>query len=112
MALSNSAIVYAGGQKSSEPTICRSANGGDTWGDITSNLTAILQRYDAVYAIWVSAHDPDAVVLGTSNGIFTCTVDGLSQNRTWNRTAINYSTRDFVYDQPTETIYAATSRGV
>ena len=112
VAPSDPAIVYAGGQKSSEPTIYRSANGGNTWEDVTSNLVDLHSAYDTVHAIWVSPDDPNAVVVGTSNGIFTCTVEDHSQTRTWNRTAIDYSTFDFVYDQPTGTIYAATSQGV
>ncbi|MHC4508822.1 MAG: WD40/YVTN/BNR-like repeat-containing protein [Planctomycetota bacterium] len=112
VAASNPAIVYAGGQKDREPAIFRSADGGSTWEDITSNLGTMLSRYDTVYAIWVSPYDPDAVVVGTSDGIFTCTVEGRSQTRTWNMTAINHTTSDFTYDQPTGTIYAATYRGV
>jgi hypothetical protein len=112
VAASNPAVVYAGGQNSYKPVIYRSANGGSTWEYIMSNLAGILQIYDAVYAIWINPYDPDAVILGTSNGIFTCTVDGPDRNRTWNRTAINHWTNDFTYDPATGTIYAATVQGV
>jgi len=112
VAASNPAIVYAGGQKNREPAIYRSADGAGTWENITNNLVGLLSTYEIVNAIWVSPYDPDRVVVGTSKGIFTCTVEGRSQNRTWNRTAIDYETLDFAYDQPTGTIYAATSRGV
>ena len=109
---SNPAVVYAGGQSNSEPAVFRSANAGRSWDDITNDLSRWLSRYESVFAIWVSPYNPDAVILGTSGGIFTCTVDGRSQNRTWNRTAINHWTNDFTYDQATGTIYAATYQGV
>jgi hypothetical protein len=113
VAASNPSVVYAGGQKDREAAIFRSANGGDTWQDITSNLTAMLSRYGgSVSAIWVSPYDADAVVVGTSEGIFKCTVEGRDHNRTWNMTSINYPTLDFTYDLPTGTIYAATYMGV
>ncbi len=112
VAPSNPNIVYAGGQNDYEPRVFRSTDGGTTWEDITSNLNVRLSRYEIVNAIWVSPYEPDAIVVGTSGGIFTCTVEGRSRTRTWNMTAINYTTNDFIYDQPTGTIYAATSQGV
>ena len=112
MAASDPAIVYTGGQESGQPVIYRSANGGSTWENITSNLTALLSIDNFVYAIWISPSDPDVMVAGTSNGIFTCTVEGQSLTRTWYSTAIDFRTNDFTYDQPTGTIYAATIRGV
>ena len=112
VAAGNPAVVYAGGQKNREPVIYRSPDSTDTWEDITSNLGAMLSRYDVVNAIWVSPYDPDAVVAGTSSGIFTCTVEGRNRNRTWRMTQIDYPTRDFAYDQATETIYAATVLGI
>lgn len=112
VAPSNPAIVYAGGKKSDEPVIYRSADGGSAWEDITSNLTGLLSTDNTVRAIWISPHDPDAFIVGTSKGIFTCSIEERNQTHTWNMTTIDYSTRDFVYDQPMETIYAATSHGI
>ncbi|HEC04465.1 MAG TPA: hypothetical protein ENI81_13100 [Phycisphaerales bacterium] len=112
VAAGNPSVVYAGGQKDREPAILRSANAGDTWEDITSNFTAILPRYGSVSAIWVSPYDADAVVVGTSDGIVKCTVEGRNRNRTWNITAANCPASDFTYDRATGTIYAATQMGV
>ena len=112
VAPSNSSVVYSGGQVDRYPKIFRSTDAGTTWEDITSNLAAMLSTYDTVYSIWVSPYDPDAVVVGTSDGIFRCTVEGRSQTCTWNITEIDHMTRDFAYDQATVTIYAATYFGV
>ena len=112
VAASNPAVVYAGGQTDYDPKVYRSANGGSTWVDISGNLNAMLSRYNYVYAIWVSPYNPDAVLVGTDQGIFACTVEGRNQIRTWNMTEISHRTLDFAYDQPTGTIYAATFQGV
>ncbi len=112
VAPSNPAIAYAGGQNDYLPKVFRSANSGTTWEDITGNLGAMLSRYDIVNAIWVSPYDPDMILAGTSKGTFRCTAEGRNRIRTWNMTSINYSTLDFAYDQPTGTVYAATSSGV
>ncbi|MHC4117950.1 MAG: WD40/YVTN/BNR-like repeat-containing protein [Planctomycetota bacterium] len=108
----NPAIVYAGGRRSGEPTIHRSADAAGTWEDVTNNLAGLFSTDCAVLAIWISPHDPDAVAVGTTHGIFTSVVEGQSQTRVWNMTAIDYSTLGFAYDRPTGTLYAATSRGV
>ena len=113
VAAGNPSILYAGGQRSQEAAIFRSADGGRTWDDITSNLAVMLSRYGgSVSAIWVSPYDADAIVVGTAEGIFKCTVEGRNHNRTWNMTTIDHPTLDFAYDQATGTIYAATYLGV
>jgi len=104
--------MYAGGQVDYQPRVFRSANGGSTWEDITSNLGAMLPRYDIVNEVWVSPYDPTAVLVGTSGGVFRWASHGRGQDSTWSPTAIMYPTQDFVYDSPTGTIYAATSLGV
>jgi len=112
VAPSNPAIVYAGGQVDYLPRVYRSANGGGTWEDITSNLGAMLPRYDIVNTIWVSPYDPTAVLVGTSGGVFRWASYGRGQSSTWNPTTITYPTEDFAYDQPRGSVYAATNGGV
>jgi hypothetical protein len=104
--------VYAGGQVDYLPRVYRSANGGGTWEDITSNLGAMLPRYDIVNTIWVSPYDPTAVLVGTSGGVFRWASYGRGQSSTWNPTTITYPTEDFAYDQPRGSVYAATNGGV
>lgn len=108
----NPSIAYAGGEKDREPAIFRSADAGTTWQDITGNLAVVHSRYETVFAVWVSPYNADAVVIGTSRGIFKCTVEGRDRARTWNATGITDMTSDFTYDRATGTIYAATYRGV
>lgn len=112
IAPSNPAIVYAGGQVDYQPKVFRSANGGTTWEDVTSNLVAMLPRYGAVNAIWVSPYNPAAVLVGSYGGVFRWTSYGRGQNSTWNPTTITYPTQDFAYDEPRGCVYAATNRGV
>ncbi len=113
VAAGNPSILYAGGQKDREAAIFRSADGGGTWEDITTNLAAMLSSYGGmVSAIWVSPYNPDVVVAGTSDGIFKCTVEGRNRDRIWSMTGIDYPALDFTYDWPTGTIYAATFLGV
>ena len=106
------AIVYAGGQKDDEVKIFRSADSGSTWEDITGNLAAMHSTRDTFHAIWVNPYDQETVAVGTSKGVFRCTIDGTNQTRIWNVTEIDHRTYDFAYDQATGTAYAATYRGV
>jgi hypothetical protein len=108
VAPSNPTIVYAAGQEDGYVKIFCSTDAGDSWGDITENLTSLHSLYDTVYAIWVSPYDPDTVLLGTSGGVFTSTFEGGEWKRIWNSTPLRHSTRAFAYYQAKETVYAAT----
>jgi hypothetical protein len=106
-------VVYAGGQKDREIKIFRSSDAAGTWEDVTGNLGSMHESYSqTLHEIWAHPFDQDMVVVGTSGGIFRCTVEGLNRTRTWHATAIDFTTYDFAYDEAAGTVYAATYRGV
>jgi hypothetical protein len=106
------AIVYAGGQVDNYAKVFRSTDAGTTWEDVSGALATMLSIYETVYSIWVSPYDPGTLVVGTSGGIFRYAAEDRGQTRTWNKTSIEHQTNDFVYDQATGTIYAATDLGI
>jgi len=110
VALSDSAIVYAGGQEGPYAKIFRSTDSGVTWSDITDNLATMLSAGGTVYAIWVSPYDPYSMLIGTSRGVFKTTAPtGRDPRvRSWASTSLVQPTRAFAYYQAKETVYAGT----
>ncbi|MHC4439255.1 MAG: hypothetical protein ACYS3S_18015 [Planctomycetota bacterium] len=113
VAPSDSAVVYAGGQVGRHPKVFRSTDAGDTWSDITDNLSTMYSYFnDSVRAIWVSPYNHETLLVGTGKSVFKRTVIDRGRSSTWIPTTIENSTVAFAYDQAEGTVYAATSQGV
>ncbi|MHC4205714.1 MAG: WD40/YVTN/BNR-like repeat-containing protein [Planctomycetota bacterium] len=116
VAPSDSAIVYAGGQVDRSSKVFRSNDAGNTWSDITDNLTVLNSQIysydDTVNAIWVSPYDHETLLVGTPKGVFQRTVVGRDLSSTWIPTTVEHPTVDFTYDLAEDTVYAATTEGV
>jgi len=112
VAPSSPTIVYAGGQVDDNPKVFRSTNAGVTWEDISASLSTMVSRYSTLNAIWVNPYDSSAILVGTSDGIFSSAVEGRNQTYVWNMTTIESPTLDFAYDQAAGVVYAATNSGV
>lgn len=100
----DSAIVYAGGQGGNEVKVFRSADAGDSWVDVTGNLASMHALGDIVYTIWVTPDDPNALMAGTSKGVYQTTDGGLN----WFPMLHIPSIRAIVYCEANETLYAAS----
>ncbi|MFH1741133.1 MAG: hypothetical protein ABIH23_19195 [bacterium] len=117
VAASNSMVIYAVGVEAPDwydqhGKVFRSADGGESWEDVTSNLSSFhtsenvsSYNYWYLYTVLVHPTDPNRVFVGSDRGVFATTDGGAS----WNSTGLSESVQTFAYDQSTETLYAGTA---
>jgi hypothetical protein len=103
VATADNNIVYAVGCEDLKVRVFRSSNMGDTWSDVTGNLTTLYTGSWYGHCIKVHPTDANRVYIGTSRGIYTSSTGGT----TWSKMSMSSPIRDLVYDERGRTIYAA-----
>lgn len=109
----NNIIVFANNRyASSDSALFKSTNGGQTWTDISTNLSVSAP----INAIFMHPDDPNEIWVGVDNFIdgqrvFVTYNNGSSWTNVSNDLWI-YPVNDFAYDEVADILYAATDYGV
>jgi len=104
VAKSNYLFVYAVGAEGNSGRVFRSGNAGDTWLNVTNNLSSIPYTWWAVNAVAVHPTNQYKVFIGTTAGVYVSSNGGL----TWSQSFGANSVMALAYDQAHGTLYAAT----